>query len=239
VPIRALVILSVAIGSIVAGHETPRAGAGPTPVIILYGDSISQEAFRPAARVAARSGFELVSRAFGGTSVCDWLPRMATDADLHPEAVILQFSGNYVSECSRQHDTFDEVIAQWLEDAAAAFDLWQAQGTRVYWATSPTNKSGSSISPFLDNAVEPVADSHGASMIPAATAVLKPDGRYAGKLPCLARETPQKGCNQRGKIRVRAPDGGHFCPSNVYPCSVYSSGAYRYGSAMVAPVISG
>jgi len=44
---------------------------------------------------------------------------------------------------------------------------------------------------------------------------------------------------------VRAPDGAHFCPIGaaaregvVDPCAVWSSGAYRYGSAMAGAVVA-
>ena len=43
---------------------------------------------------------------------------------------------------------------------------------------------------------------------------------------------------------VRAPDGVHFCPAGkdahrgvTATCPVWSSGAYRYGSAMAQPVV--
>ena len=43
---------------------------------------------------------------------------------------------------------------------------------------------------------------------------------------------------------MRAPDSVHFCPNGpeavngvTVPCTVWSSGAYRYGIAMAAPII--
>jgi hypothetical protein len=42
---------------------------------------------------------------------------------------------------------------------------------------------------------------------------------------------------------VRSPDGTHFCPTSsgganglVGRCAAYSSGAFRYASAMAAPI---
>jgi hypothetical protein len=61
---------------------------------------------------------------------------------------------------------------------------------------------------------------------------------------CTAGEKadPNSGCGmpKKGQIIVRAPDGVHFCPVG-YPegenssdgCAVYSSGAVRFGNALV------
>jgi hypothetical protein len=45
-------------------------------------------------------------------------------------------------------------------------------------------------------------------------------------------------------VPVRAPDGDHFCPVTqkaraglTASCAVWSSGSYRYGRAMAAPVL--
>ena len=50
-------------------------------------------------------------------------------------------------------------------------------------------------------------------------------------MPCLPFETAAMGCSS-GRIVVRAPDHAHFCPTSDDPCSVWSSGAWRYASAI-------
>jgi hypothetical protein len=62
-------------------------------------------------------------------------------------------------------------------------------------------------------------------------------GRFTWTLPCLSGE-PCTGPD-RTNI-VRAPDGGHFCPTGkaspvngFEQCDVYSSGAFRFASAML------
>jgi hypothetical protein len=67
-------------------------------------------------------------------------------------------------------------------------------------------------------------------------------GQYTDSLPCLPNE-PCTGPVIHGvrTNRVRAPDGVHFCPVTVLgraPCPVWSSGAFRFGAAMAAPVIA-
>jgi len=42
----------------------------------------------------------------------------------------------------------------------------------------------------------------------------------------------------RPASQVRSPDGVHLCPvGNVFDCPVWSSGAWRFGRAMAAPVV--
>ena len=65
-------------------------------------------------------------------------------------------------------------------------------------------------------------------------------------MPCLPTEPCTGGYDATGTPVnvVRAPDGGHFCagaPAAVHgvtaACPVWSSGAWRFGNAMAAPVI--
>jgi hypothetical protein len=71
-------------------------------------------------------------------------------------------------------------------------------------------------------------------------------GSWTKTLPCLAGEPCTGGTDEIGTAVniVRAPDGGHFCPTAPAAvrgvtgvCPVWSSGAYRYGTALAAPVI--
>jgi hypothetical protein len=73
-----------------------------------------------------------------------------------------------------------------------------------------------------------------------AGAALTDRGRWTATLPCL----PVEPCAGSLAI-VRAPDGVHFCPGSpaavagrTERCSVWASGAYRYGTAMAAPVVA-
>jgi hypothetical protein len=66
-------------------------------------------------------------------------------------------------------------------------------------------------------------------------------GRWTKTLPCLPDEPCTGGTDHRGRAVnvVRAPDGTHFCPDGpaaefgvTKPCEVWSSGAFRYGTAI-------
>jgi hypothetical protein len=69
-------------------------------------------------------------------------------------------------------------------------------------------------------------------------------GTFAETLPCLKGQ-PCTGPTVGGipSDIVRSSDGIHFCPSRegdlhgiIGGCPVYSSGAYRFAKAMVAPL---
>ncbi len=68
-------------------------------------------------------------------------------------------------------------------------------------------------------------------------------GSFTWTLPCL----PDEPCTgPSGTNVVRAPDGVHFCPNGVSTqvdyfteCSVYSSGAFRFATAMLSPALKG
>ena len=82
----------------------------------------------------------------------------------------------------------------------------------------------------------------GVEYVDAGQAVMA-DGSFTWTLPCLSGEpcTGPSGTNV-----VRAPDGVHFCPNGIatqvgyfHECTVYSSGALRFATAMLSPVLSG
>ena len=73
------------------------------------------------------------------------------------------------------------------------------------------------------------------------------DGRWTETLPCLPTEPCTGGRDASGTPVnvVRAPDGAHFCPGApaavrgvTAACPVWSSGAWRFGNAMAAPVVA-
>ena len=71
--------------------------------------------------------------------------------------------------------------------------------------------------------------------VDAGAAVENPDGTFAHSLPCLPGEAA---CDPSGNNIVRSDDGLHFCPGSppAGPCPEYSSGAFRFASAIAAAV---
>jgi hypothetical protein len=84
------------------------------------------------------------------------------------------------------------------------------------------------------------ASIRGVSYVDAGQSVLA-NGRFTWTLPCLQSEP----CNGPGGTNVmRSPDGIHFCPTGrttiqgpYSVCDVYSSGAYRFATAMLVPAL--
>jgi hypothetical protein len=215
-------------------------GAAPgtdRPLVILYGDSLSWEA-GSAFESNMGPGANVVHRSFPGVAACDLLPSMAADvATLQPEAVVIEFAGNMTTPC--MHGTTSEtVVARYARDVADAAAIFSARGIPVYLMGAPLLAGwGSDQTPGMHAAFTAIADKSGlVSFTDAGRSVLDAEGAFTMTLPCLPGETAAMGC-VGGRITVRSPDRVHFCPvATSGACPVWSSGAWRFGAAMAAPV---
>jgi hypothetical protein len=213
------------------------------PRVVLYGDSLSWE---------AAGGFQLeLSRvprakarasAVPGAAPCDLIPLVEKDLADPPDVAVLQFSGNNTTSCMRGPDgrplTGDALLERYAADAETVTRLLVDAGTAVVWAGSPVARFSDQPAALNERyrALAEAAAARGEPVryAPADRAVLAPDGTYTDTLPCLPFEGPDRGCVD-GRIAVRAPDGVHFCPAGgggSVPCPVWSSGAFRFGTAM-------
>ena len=248
---KSLLVIGLATFSI-SGIWTLPAGAAESarPVVVLYGDSLAWEARDHfAAGVSDGTTAEVVLRTFGGTALCDWLPTMADDAaHLRPAVVVIEFSGNRFTPC--MHDAAGTMMGdgdaymKYLADARAAVRIFSSVGTHVVFTGAPVSRSmqGFKRGRILNVLYEWIARTSPAgtvSYVDAGTAVQQGDD-YVDALPCL----PGEPCpDPSGMNVVRSWDGVHLCPGDdthrdptTRACLVWSSGAYRYGRAMAAPV---
>jgi hypothetical protein len=89
---------------------------------------------------------------------------------------------------------------------------------------------------ILDEVYQPIANEHGDTISYAHLSVYSEAGVPVRAMPCL----PEDQTCEDGYVVVRSPDGIHFCPaagSNPsMACPVWSSGAYRYGSAIAGSI---
>lgn len=78
----------------------PKAKVAPgKPTLLIYGDSLTVLS-EGAVRLLYGAQYQLVFRAYGGTSLCDWTTHAAQDrADYHPSRIVIAFTGNAAS-CS-------------------------------------------------------------------------------------------------------------------------------------------
>jgi hypothetical protein len=229
----------------------------PRPVtaetVVLYGDSLAREAeefFR--ARLAQAGVGNVQTRTFGGTAICDWFDSMRRDAvDLRPDVVVVEFSGNALTPCMMNLDgtALDHTAwhAKYVDDAREVLRIFAATDTEVYFAGAPRSRSAElrndpDINWFNSMYAALSSGAPKASYLDAGASVLS-NGRWTETLPCL----PAEPCTGPGGLNVvRAPDGGHFCPGAANAvrgvtavCSVWSSGAFRYGTAMADGVLAG
>jgi hypothetical protein len=177
----------------------------------------------------------------------------ADEAAIHPDAVVIEFSGNALTPCMKALDgsslDTEAYFAKYLQDAEAVRAIFPVT-TTLYLAGAPitlraTQRHDPTI-PRLSGIYAALAvTSPNTRYIDAGAAVLL-NGAWTHTLPCLPGEPCTGGTNATGTPVniVRAPDGTHFCPvappavRGVVPtCQVYSSGAYRYGGAMAGPVV--
>ena len=232
------------------------APATPLPVS-LYGDSLAfqaQDSFKQALTQAGSVSVQTFT--FGGTAICDWFTQMQTDAETRrPEAVVVEFSGNTFTPCMR--DGVGQPLAgaskleKYRADAQEVINIFSAVGAQIYFVGAPISRAAAEAHSADWNQLNSLyatlsGQRPDVTYIDAGDAV-EDHGAYTDTLPCLADEPCTGGVDALGRRVnvVRAPDGVHFCPNAsgavlgvTADCPVWSSGAFRYGRAMAAPVVA-
>jgi hypothetical protein len=239
----------------VSWSNGPAISASSPLRVALYGDSLAFQAQGFFEHALTEAGAVTVdAHTFGGTAICDWLPTMASDAAIfHPQAVVLEFSGNALTPCMGDgagQPLFGAAkLDKYATDANSAIRIFTATGARVYLAGYPISRAAAEgLMPGWDQLNTLYAglarSTPGTAFIDAGSTV-EDHGHYSDTLPCLVREPCIGTLDGAGpRNAVRAPDGVHFCPGGQDAvntatglCATWSSGAYRYGLAMAAPVI--
>jgi hypothetical protein len=224
------------------------------PLVVLYGDSLAWEARDHFVWALAAAGADVQARTMGGTAICDFLPAMHEDAGaLRPDAVVVEFSGNALTPCIRGNGALygrEEHLEAYRADARSVLSIFPS--ARVYFAGAPMAATAREQRAFHGGAFndlyrEVAASDPDARYVDAGAAVLD-HGRWTRTLPCLPEEPCTGGIDALGRSVnvVRASDGAHLCPAAALAvdrgvtsrCTVWSSGAYRYGTAMAAAVIA-
>ena len=207
----------------------------PIRSVTLIGDSLADQAQPVLSSLIAPTA--LVSKHFGGTAPCDWL---GTDFELDATSVaVVTFAGNSLTPCMTAADNTSPhgqaLVDRYRADLATLVAEVRATGARVLIVGQPVR-----VGPLPDVAIEveginaiavELANQDGVAFVDAGAAVEDADGRFTVSLPCLPGEET---CGPDGTNVVRSDDGVHFCPgASTFPCLVYSSGAFRFASAIV------
>ncbi|ADP83711.1 hypothetical protein [Pseudofrankia inefficax] len=227
---RAVAILAVIVA--VLGSAIVLRGYLPAdPRLLVYGDSLiveSQEPFRQAALDAGAHAIEL--RAWSGTAPCDWVNDVPGQIrDFRPTVAVIAFSGN-LPACMAGRD----LLTGYRQDVTTMVDQLVSAGVQVRLVEEPARKVDTvdaSGRTALGRLWATIARETPNTRVVRADLAVTAAGRFVPSLPC----DPGEPCGPDGQIIVRAPDGVHFCPHPVVPagiCSVYSSGARRYGAAV-------
>jgi hypothetical protein len=217
------------------------------PRVALFGDSLGNEVGEDFSSLAQTAGGSAFVRAFPGTAPCDWLPQMSSDdAEFQPTAVVLLFSGDNYTPCMSGYPFgTPQYYAKYQTDVQAAIDLFRGDGAHVFLVGLPYDESPtlSALAAGLNQLYASVAAANtGVDYVDAGQSVMS-YGSFTWTLPCLPGEpcTGPSGTNV-----VRSPDGVHFCPNGVSTqvdyfteCTVYSSGAFRFATAMLSAVLKG
>ena len=214
--------------------------------IALYGDSLSMQAAQDFQFLAVESGDTTLLGAYNGLAPCDVLPRLAGDAaSWRPNVAVLEFTGDDLTPCMKPYAVGTPAYYEkYQQDAATAVHTLRSDGVDVVLIGAPLDSD-----PGLSQNVQRLnamyaslaSSTPGVRYVDAGDVVLA-HGQFTSTLPCLSSEqcTGPSGTNV-----VRSPDGIHFCPTGSTAvegsydvCPVYSSGAYRFASAMLQAALS-
>ncbi len=224
--------------------------------VFLYGDSLSFESAPYVQKAVTASGrATFTNRSFPGTAPCDWFAAMDRDRSPYvPDAVIVTPFGNNSSACEI-HDGLrpkygSPAYWQMYKVMLTAVVNRYRRPTLVVLAAAPVarndlayGRGASQKGQMLALLREVAAGRSHVVVVDAGAAVEGSDRRYVRSLPCLPLE-PCPNSPKLGRAVVRAQDGVHLCPSIFSAtiallgnCPVYSSGAWRLGTAQSAPVV--
>ena len=253
------VYLTATVWSVVVSTPPAWALVNPAPVrpsvpdfappgpsrIVLYGDSLVSEAAQDFSVFASESGASVRVRTYPGTAICDYFSSMAADAEgWQPTIAVLAFSGDAFTQCMAGVQLGSpQYFTKYKDDTQTAISIFRSYGTKVILVGLPLVASpvlSQNVS-FLNAIYRFLAASNpGVTYDDAGQAVMA-NGRFTWTLPCLPGE-PCTGSS--GTNVVRSPDGVHFCPdgettfvAGLEECDVYSSGALRFATAMLAPAL--
>jgi len=226
----------------------------PTPLIIVYGDSIAVESSNQL-QAALGPDWTVVLRAFGGTAPCDWSEWAERDIRAYRPAIVLtSFIGNAGSPCTLADgmpstETLVRLYAGHLATIARAGAAW---GAKVILTTAPPPSATGFIERTTGIATAtwqtarslaaeglPVFASDDGSVLQEPSAPVRVGAQW---LPCNPDGSEEGACVD-GLVRVHAPlpDGIHLCPTleprpSPDDCAVRNIGAERYAAAMADTV---
>jgi len=198
--------------------------------VVLVGDSLAQEV-TPFLQFLT-PGKTFVPKFWGGTAPCDWRD-VALEANRN-SVVVITFTGNSLTNCmlgsDGEHLADEALVERYRFDIGTLIDAARRAGARVVLVGQPHRAASFEAELEVDGINQVYRDFATAyrfvSFVDAGRAVESPSGEFTERLPCTVFDID---CAADGTTVVRG-DGVHFCPvEGENPCSVWSSGAFRFG----------
>lgn len=206
--------------------------------VAFVGDSLGEQTAPYLQPLVAPLAF--TAYVYGGTAPCDWLRK---DIALAKESVlVLQFTGNSLTPCIEDgggaHLSGQALVDRYRADITTLTVHARDVGAAVLLVGQPVRAPGVPGNDEVDGLntmYAALADDLGFHFVDAGAAIEHADGSYAATLPCLPGE---QACDPSGSNVVRNDDGLHLCPGppDPVPCAVYSSGAFRFASAIAGAI---
>jgi hypothetical protein len=244
-------VVGIGLAVLVGVGSSPATPAPARRTVMLYGDSLADQASPYFVQAVERSsGTTVRVGAWDGTAPCDWLRSMEAAARGRSVAVsVIDFSGNSITACMKGAPyTSARYYLKYRDDLTTAANAFVRNGTKVVLVGAPQSFKqyvhGGTEWNRLNLVLADIArsDPKGVTYDDAGQAVMA-DGHFTWFMPCLLDE-PCLDDPVHGQNVVRAPDGFHFCPTGqkavegyVPPCTTYMSGAFRYGEAMATAAL--
>ncbi len=227
--------LGLASCSLIDGQASSTSVATATSTVVFLGDSLAEQVAPYLQPLLGARTF--VPQFFGGTAPCDWVGE-----DLQAPAasvVVISFTGNSLTACMSDgaggflHG--QALVDKYRADIGALVAQMQQAGAHALLVGQPARNGGGDDAlevTGINQVYTDLVTAGGASFVDAGAAVEDAGGQYVMQLPCLPGEAE---CGPDGSNVIRSDDGVHFCPGpNLKPCPVYSSGAFRFATAIAA-----
>ena len=201
-----------------------RGSGSADQVVVIYGDSLTVESEGAVKRLARGTSAKVVFRAFGGTAMCDWTAQAARDrVALHPQRVILAFTGNTASCVAADYRALgtEGAVANYQRALTRMRSIYPTESMTVVLAPAmnelPTGWFPFNGNPALNAMYRRTASELHITVDPEADNALTPRHVFAWMRPLTPGGRP---------VLVRLSDGVHLTPD----------GALLYGRALLNPV---
>jgi hypothetical protein len=184
------------------------------PTLLVYGDSLTVLS-EQSMHFLYDGKYNIVFRAAGGTSICDWVNHAALDRRLfRPARIVIAFTGNAAS-CSA-HDLEQGGVSAWLANYQGSLLAMRNtfQGLPISVIASPAMSKqpvGSwypeNGNPMLNHMYASMCAKYGMRYESGADDTLSPKHRFAWNRPAFPGSGPM--------VAVRATDGVHLSPAGA------------------------